>query len=175
MKTLGPLLFALGVGVAISAGAKLPEDGATWPTTLPIFVVALAIGVAGVVMWHLQVRAHASTQDAQRTTSALSYLEGFAVPARELSGRITGLSAEQICAEVDRLLLEYIHPFAEGRQQVIRQLGMEKGAELLICVAYGERMLNRTWTAAADGHLEEALSSYPEALEAFDEAARLVG
>ena len=41
-------------------------------------------------------------------------------------------------------------------------------------VAYGERMLNRTWSAAADEHLPEARAVLPDAVDALEEAARLI-
>ena len=53
-------------------------------------------------------------------------------------------------------------------------IGMSHGAEILVATAYGERMLNRVWSAAADGYLEEARSSFREASSAFDEAATMM-
>ena len=51
---------------------------------------------------------------------------------------------------------------------------MDKGAEVLVVVAYGERMLNRVWSAAGDEHLLEARTCLPEAQEAFAEAVALL-
>jgi hypothetical protein len=59
------------------------------------------------------------------------------------------------------------------RRKIIDRLGMSKGSEILVVVAYGERMLNRVWSAASDGHLPEARSSYPEARAAFHQAQDL--
>ena len=51
---------------------------------------------------------------------------------------------------------------------------MEKGAEILVTLAFGERMMNRVWSAAADGHLPEATASLNESTDAFIEAAALL-
>jgi hypothetical protein len=48
---------------------------------------------------------------------------------------------------------------------------MDRGAEILVVIAFGQRMLNRVWSAAADRHLPEARSCYPDAVEALEEAA----
>ena len=47
---------------------------------------------------------------------------------------------------------------------------MDEGAQILVTMAYGERMLNRAWSASADGHIQEARGCIPEALAAFEEA-----
>ena len=50
---------------------------------------------------------------------------------------------------------------------------MERGAEILVTAAYAERMLNRVWSASADGHLPEAGASLTEAAEAIQQTAEL--
>jgi hypothetical protein len=46
------------------------------------------------------------------------------------------------------------------------------GAELLVTMAYGERIYNRTWSTLADGHFDEAHQVFHDGTEAFREAAR---
>jgi hypothetical protein len=52
--------------------------------------------------------------------------------------------------------------------------GMAKGAEILVTVAHGERILNRVWSAASDDHLPEAVKCYDEAFSALQEAKELL-
>ena len=92
--------------------------------------------------------------------------------AGDRSGNYPEPSAHVI--RVDALLDDYVLPMGESRQQFIDRYGMEKGAELLVTLAFGERMLNRVWSAAADGHLPEAVSSLEESAEAFEEAVSLL-
>ena len=68
----------------------------------------------------------------------------------------------------------FVTPLADGRQRFVDRFGLAGGSEVLNATAFGERMLNRVWSAAADGHLEEACSSYREAVEAFAQAEETV-
>jgi hypothetical protein len=83
-------------------------------------------------------------------------------------------SETQICVEVDKILNTLVLPFAEVRQTIIDMFGMSQGANLLVVVAYGERNLNRVWSAASDGHLPEARSVLPDVISAFEEATELL-
>jgi hypothetical protein len=91
----------------------------------------------------------------------------------KLGEEVDGLDADSIMNRVDELLNGYVLPFAEVRSRVIDRFGMEQGAEILVVMAYGERILNRVWTAAADGHLPEARTCYVEAAEALRESQAL--
>ena len=51
------------------------------------------------------------------------------------------------------------------------QFGMQ-GSDMIAC-SYGERMLNRVWSATADNHMQ-AQSSLKEAVQAFEEVASLI-
>ena len=73
---------------------------------------------------------------------------------------------------IDTLLQAHVLPLGDARQQILDQLGLKAGAELLVTMAYGERMYNRTWSALADGHLDEAHQVFNDGTEAFREAAQ---
>ena len=51
--------------------------------------------------------------------------------------------------------------------------GLEKTAELLIAISYGERLINRIHSAALDGHHDEAVECTEEAHAAFKEVFKL--
>ena len=78
------------------------------------------------------------------------------------------MEQEAINQRADELLETWVLPFAEVRQTIIQRFGMEEGADVLVTVAYGERMLNRVWSASADGHPQEARACLPEAIAAFE-------
>lgn len=172
-----PLLFGLGIVLAISSSARLPADGQTWPDTLPLFCLGAALALVGLILWHRAValhrRAPPSATAAADGTDPFSRLQNLLPPARQLAAELPGLSASQLCARVDHLLGAFLLPFVEDRQQVIDRLGMAPAAEILVTVAYGERLLNRAWSAASDGHLPEAHAAYPDALRALEHAAHL--
>jgi len=93
--------------------------------------------------------------------------------ARRLDTEIDRLPANQLLEALDVLLEQHLLPLAEVRQRVMAHFGMRTGAEIIVALAVGERMLNRAWSAAADGYPAEARRSYREALQAIDHADQL--
>jgi len=177
MGTFGPILFGLGIIIAISGGAKVPEKIGEFPDTLPVFLVGAVMATVGLLMWR---RAHALAAKAAAAPSdnladdPFRLLESLQAPMAALGEELNLIDdGEQVCARTDALLEGFVLPFAEVRAKVIDRLGMASGAEILVTVAYAERMLNRTWSAAADGHLVEARTVYPDARQAFEEAWRM--
>ena len=175
MNVLGPLFFFIGVLIAISGSAKMPAEGATYPDTTGIFIAGMVLAIIGTILWRKAVAIKASAElDTSNETDALQLLRDLIAPAQQLRTDIVELGPEAICEKVDHLLETYVLPFADNRQQVLNRLGMNAGAELLVTMAYAERMLNRTWSAASDGYPHEALAVYPDAVDAFEEAETIL-
>ncbi|MEE2901017.1 MAG: hypothetical protein VYC39_01750 [Myxococcota bacterium] len=174
-QTVSFVIFAIGIVICILGGAKVPDEGQTWPSTLGLFIGGLVVAITGLIAWRKAVAAtsanEAESKDGQDPATLLSDL---VAPLEKLGAEIGDLDTESITARVDEVLDKYVLPFAEVRQRIVNKFGMEQGAEILVVVAYGERMLNRVWSAAADGHHQEACNSFPEASEAFNEAVRLL-
>ncbi|TNE44135.1 MAG: hypothetical protein EP343_30755 [Deltaproteobacteria bacterium] len=145
-----------------------------WPDSLPVFLVGFLLALFGLFQWRSAVQAEAAAQadkegtDSSNPFALLAKMQG---PLQQLQDDIGDLNEQQVCDRVDVILNHYVLPFAEVRRGVIDRLGMELGAEVLVIIAYGERMLNRVWSAASDGHLPEATSVLPDAVDALAEAA----
>lgn len=177
MQKIGFGTFVAGIAIAISGGAKLPAEGAEWPTTVPVFLVGCVVALVGLVIWRRAVSAmnKAAALTVVEGKDAVSLLAGLIEPVKEFGRTISSMEQEAINQRADELLETWVLPFAEARQTIIQRFGMEEGADVLVTVAYGERMLNRVWSAAADGHSPEARACLPEAVAAFEEAhARVV-
>jgi hypothetical protein len=185
MRILAYILFGGGIMAAISGAAKLPAaipEGTTptfldrFPDTLPEFTIAFIATVVGLIIWWKDVFAQRKANQAVESdeSNPLTLLAGLAPQLSDLASSIDQLEGEAITAHVEQILEHTVLPFAEARQKLFDRLGMRAGADLLVTAAYGERMLNRTWSAAADGHLTEARSSFREATQAFDEAAAML-
>jgi len=182
----GIITFFVGVLVAAGAGAKLPakavvDSGApasAWPDTLPIFVLGVLIAVVGQFMWRKTLKATIQAENQKEGEGSdkdpFVLLASAMGPLEKLERDIHGLKSAQICERVDEILDKYVHPFVEVRQKLINRLGMDAGAEILVTVAYGERMLNRVWSAASDNHRPEACTVLPDAVDAFEEAEVLI-
>lgn len=173
MGIAGFVLFAIGVVVAIVGGAKSPAEGSDWPDTMWVFFVGVTVAVIGLVLWRLHERSKAralARGELGDQADAGQLLRDLQAPLDALAAEIGTLPPAQITQRVDGLLNTYVLPFAEVRQQMVTRFGMERGAEILVTVAFGERLLNRVWSAAGDDHAPEARSCFPEAHHAFKEA-----
>ena len=170
--SFGPYIFAAGILVAIAGSAKLPEAQGQFPDTLPLFILGAIAAAVGIVLWRRQIKLEQEQPDTDpNAVNPFERLESIQAPLTALAAEAPGLETEALCERVDSILQEYVIPFALARHKVIETLGMDKGAELLVVVAYGERMLNRAWSAAADEHAPESVASIQEACEAFQELA----
>ena len=217
-KQIGCGLFAIGVAVAVCAGAKLPElppreppstmvapgdqveqqataspqpetsmpDTSTpetrtvrerFPDTLPEFFVGAAVAIFGLVLWCAGGRPVTDLSEVKDGTAdpadPLVILQRLQQPLGKLAAEFDDLQPESQLEALDDLNERFVMPLVESRQRVIDQLGMSAGAEVLVTAAVGERMLNRVWSATADGHQPEARVSLGEAVHAFREADRL--
>ena len=165
-KNIGYILFAVGLLVAVVGAAKAPGADATWPDTWPLFLGGWILSCVGVVMWRLSLSA--GEEDYTASGDALAILHTL---NKELQGNYEMWKGETDCRALNEAIgaFQELHvaPFAINRNQFISRLGMETGAEIIITCSYGERMLNRVWSATADEHLPEALASLAEAREAF--------
>ena len=178
MKWLGIIAFTVGLIVAVVSGAKVPEAGSQYPDTLVPFVIGIVVGIVGLIIWHIKSkeeaieRVHSHSENGG--SNPVDLLKALMPDILKLKDDIGELDEERVCDRVDELLDKYVLPFAEVRQNLITMMGMSRGAEVLVTVAFGERILNRVWSASSDGHLGEARAVLPEAIEAFEEANVLV-
>ena len=172
----GFIIFSVGIILAIVGASKAPAEGSAWPDTVPVFLAGALLAAVGLALWRRATAATARAEAASSESANDPYalLSGIIEPINALKDDLDGLDAQTLGARIDELLNEFVLPFAEVRQVLVNRLGMEKGAEVLVVVAFGERLLNRVWTAAADGHLPEAKACFPEAYEAFTEAHALI-
>ena len=195
MKTAGFLVFVVGIITAITSGAKLPasalaqdgeartsvETASQFPDTVGPFAGGVVICGIGLGLWWSAVR---QERVAARVARAAGHMGEESNPVALLDQLQQNLSAtldeldslveSDMIHRIDALIDSHVTPLAEARHHVIDQFGMSHGSEILVATAYGERMLNRVWSAAADGYLEEARASFREAAAAYSEAADMM-
>ena len=176
MRLIGIILFFVGAIIAISAGAKMPAGGADYPDTTGIFVVALTLAIIGNILWHKTERAavlaqlelHKNDVDA----NPVRLLEKTIPALEHVMEKVDIIKGMELCARVDEVLDNYVHPFTEKRKTFMDILGQAHGAEVLLMIAYAERMLNRVWSASADGHHEEAVNCLQDSLTNYQQALK---
>lgn len=174
MKMIGISLFVIGSIVAITAGAKMPAAGSEFPNTLFVFAVAIIAGIIGNVLWHkaegIIVKAELEAHKNDTEGNPVSLLERTIPAVENLVELAKTTKGMDLCEKIDEVLDTYVHPFTEKRKTFIDLLGMEKGSDILLTIAYAERMLNRTWSASSDEHHPEATSSLAESLVNYKKA-----
>lgn len=149
-----------------------------FPSTWPLFIAGAAIGLVGLVLWRVTTKAEARASRVGDTEQDLhdpvTLLQEMVKPLLSLQVDAAKLTHDEITTRIDDITEQYILPFAEVRHELIDRFGTAAGAEVLVTMAYAERMLNRAWSAAADEYLVESQNSLAEAIAGIDEANRLL-
>jgi len=160
---------------------KAAAEASGFPSGLTGFGGGFVLCAVGLFLWWK------TTLDERRVARAAAHdtaegselgpvqlVEQLLQPLKDLEGDIESLSGPELCQRVESIVDQFVTPLAEGRQRFVDRFGLAGGSEALNATAFGERMLNRVWSAAADGHLEEARSSFTEVVAAFHQAEETV-
>ena len=74
----------------------------------------------------------------------------------QLGNEIPNMAPSKITKFVDDVLADDFRSFAENRESIIPKFGLTVYADIMTNFAAGERYVNRAWSAAADGYVDEA-------------------
>jgi hypothetical protein len=174
LKNIGIILFTLGIVMAITSAAKTPVENGNYPDTVIFFSFSLFLGIVGNLLWHTNskklVKIKIQEHQGDSNSNPVKLLEQTVASIANLYNKAQSIQGMQLCHEVDVILDSYIHPFVDKRKTLLDMLGQSKGAEILLDAAYAERLLNRVWSAASDGHHQEALNSLHSSLENYKKA-----
>jgi len=174
MRTIGIILFLVGGIMAISAGAKMPEAGADYPNTVGIFIFGFILGIIGNILWHKtekkKILAELEEHKNDENFNPIALLKATIPVIEDLDKNFDKFPGMELCYKIDEISDRYIHPFTDRSKTFMDILGTAKGAEILLIIAYAERMLNRVWSASSDGYPAEARSCLKDSLENYKKA-----
>lgn len=174
-KPVGLSIFTISIIVALLSAAKLPISQQTWSDQLVVYAIAILFAVLG--LWLLRdapiIPTNRSTVIAQPKCLCLELLQQLLVEMHDLKPHLEHSDCTTILTKVQILLEKYIIPLTTKQAEIFQQLGRTQGINIIMRIARGERLLNRVWSAACDGHFAEAFPSYLEALAAFEEVLTL--
>ena len=177
INRLGKILFFMGAILAIAAAAKMPNAGDQYPDTLLFFIFAFLVGIVGNIIWHSSEKKlilnQLEQQKSDESAHPIKLLEKAYKSIALLQEQFKELTPEKCMERIDAISSQDIHPFVDKRRALGDLLGQQKAAEILLEVAYGERMINRTWSAISDGHREEAQFALSESVKSFSQATKL--
>jgi len=173
LRIIGVVLFSLGIIATLISAAKLPTPGQQWSNMLSAYFLAVALTLMGLLLLHWLPKKEKEQQcqlAMKKCFYILELLQELVMAMRQFSEEMNELDGDNIATKVDELLNKYVVSFTEEKQQIFFQLGHSQGAKMIMIVANGERLLNRVWSAASDGDLQEARFIYPKALMVFEQA-----
>ena len=186
MRTIGLLLIIAGCAgaslvavmnppgiVPVEGGggaltAVLQDARVPWAYFLPL----LGLGAVGVVLVRVTMRREAT--DETRMEANFGELD---TRLRTIAERIAKLDADKddidvydLPARIDEQFPREILAFAEARQSIAHAWGARAYADVMSHFAAAERYLNRVWSTAADGYIDEAHTYIGRSREQFAEA-----
>jgi RNase adaptor protein for sRNA GlmZ degradation len=167
MKKIGYLLIVVG----FLWGAFLTVERAEG-VSAPMYLLALAVGVAGVAISRSAARAEARDVTKLETNIATieSSLAAIAADADRLDVDKTSINVYDLRHRIDETFPEHLAAFVDARESIAHSYGLQAYAEVMNRFAAGERYLNRVWSASTDGYEPEAHDYIRRARLQFDDA-----
>lgn len=153
MKTTGSILLAVGflVGAYVSVAHEKHVD---WMH----FGLCAASMLVGMILLRI-ARANETARAAKSHEGTLDTLEkSLTTLLDKIYGFESASSDEEqlgMHTRIDAELMGDINTFVEARESMIPRLGMQTYANIMSPFAIGERLLNRAWSASADGYVDE--------------------
>jgi len=162
MKNFGYILITAGF-LAGSLAAVVDKQQVQWN----YFVIAIAIGAAGIVLVRFAKRNIITSEG-----KLASNIQALETALARIVENITQLNAQKqsidtydVRHRIDQLFLEDINIFVQARQTIVHVHGLAAYGDVMNHFAAGERYLNRVWSASADGYVDE-VNAYLEKAQA---------
>jgi hypothetical protein len=166
MKQIALLLLIAGF-LAGAYATALDVENVNWP----LFAVAAAAAVLGLVLFKRQASAHARSDEVLESNRG-ELRESIDNIVRDLGEIVADPEARRagLREAIDLRLRTDLRRFAEARESMIHLFGLQTYADIMSSFAAGERYINRVWSASADGYDEEAQAYLARAVERFADA-----
>lgn len=116
-----------------------------------------AVALAGVVLLRRTADAGRGTADqmVRRLDALQRSLREADDALRALAEAGEEVHVYDVRDRLDRELAEPLAAFADGREAMIPAFGLDAYGEIMTRFAAAERLVNRTWSASADGYVDE--------------------
>lgn len=177
MKIVGQILMWAGF-LSGSLATVYQYKGPTPAETVPPvwFGVSVAIGFAGVVL--LWVHRFKNKDDKETSTTEFNSLKdtiaSLVASCRELNESQTKMAPSEIVAAIDNNTAMDFQTFAENRKVLIPRFGLQVYASVMTQFSAAERAMNRAWSAAADGYLDEVETCLEKSGTHLEETDKLI-
>ena len=171
MARLGQLLIGIGflIGALVSV---LNELQVPWG----YFSLGLIVGVAGVALVKLGERRAAL--EVRATGAGIDVLERSLVAIVDslaaLDARKDEMNPYEVRHVLDEEVAQPLTEFVEARETLVHVYGLQSYADVMSRFAAAERHLNRTWSASADGYVDEVRTYIARSHEGFEESLEML-
>ena len=177
MRPCGHLLLWIGfLSAAFWSVFRMEVADNKW-STIPWgwYFGSVVIGVIGIVLLRRADRqVHA---DHTQTEAEYSVIQQSLAVLVATVGKLSS-NRQHIPSEVLRCIDEECAPtfaeFADARRALIKRFGLQEYADVMTEFAAAERYVNRSWSAAADGYVDEVAVSLDKADRHLQNAQKLL-
>ena len=164
MKHLGYLLMSLGfIGSALVA--TIDKEMVNWA----YFTATMVTGIAGVIILRITIKRHLKGEE--KVGADISTIEkslgNIVQNMTAFNQEKVNINVYDIHEKIDTIFLDDLENFLAARESIIHQYDLQSYADLMSHFAAGERYLNRSWSASADGYVDESYAYVDKALEQF--------
>ena len=170
MRLVGLVLTAVGFLAGTLFAVLDPKQ-----VDLALFLPALGLSALGVGL--VRFAASREAQDEGRLEANFEALERslgeIARHAEELDEAKTELDVYDLPGVIDERFPAHIEAFVEAREAILHVWGSQSYADVMSSFAAGERYLNRAWSTAVDGYIDEAHDSLAKARLHLGEARQV--
>jgi len=168
MRTLGHLLLWVGfLAAAFVSVSRLEQSDDKWSTIPWIwYAVSMAVGIVGIVL--LRAANRQLDEDHVKTDAEYSLVQQSLAQLSAIIDRLckqTDYDPADVLRCIDDECTEPFAEFADARQALVKRFGLEVYADVMTEFASAERYVNRSWSAAADGYVDEVAASLARAKE----------
>lgn len=153
-----------------------PTDWAPW-ATIPwvVYSLGIAVGAGGCVAIHTskRQRVHERKQGGDQLNALRAHMAGLVDRLQRLADTVPSTVPESVLDFIEDECQPLFHEFADCRMTIADHYGLSAFAQIMSEVASAERFINRAWSAAADGYLDEVDACVLRALSHIQLAANL--
>lgn len=176
MTAIGQLLLWFGfLAGSLATVWNLENSEAKW-ATIPwgTYAAAATVAAAGAIVLQLDRRSkrQASHQDEGSFAEMAQALASLAETMDQLEKTLAERTCEETLEYIDEKCMPDIVAFVDQRHLISVRYGNNIYAQVMTEFATGERYMNRAWSAAADGYIEEVENCVTLSAQFYSAAVR---
>ncbi|HMO13490.1 MAG TPA: hypothetical protein PKD64_02255 [Pirellulaceae bacterium] len=147
-----------------------------WPTISWLWYgLSALVAIVGIVLLRSSLRS--ALRETGRVQDELGTLkkalDHLLSNVSALNKQVSKMIPEEVVEYIDVQCVPHYSDFADSRNAMMQKFGMQAFADIMTEFASSERYLNRAWSAAADGYVDEVSSSVQRANEFLQRAGTL--